>query len=110
MTLERNIPRRAAVTSPHSTLVEPADIRAFIERQVAAVEADNAKALVQWQTKSLEERANGITACCETAAETMKARQQMGIPPMSREPWPAAIWDMLRKHASDAQNQPYDPR
>ena len=88
----------------HSTGVNPTDMRAFIERQVADVEADNAKTLAQWQSKSLEERAKGITACCQTAAETMKARQRMGIPPMQRDPWPAAIWEMLRKHASNARN------
>ena len=76
-----------------------------IERQVSAVEAEHQKALVEWQTKSLEERGAAISACCRSAAETMKSRLLMGIPPAPRDPWPQYIWDMLRKHATDARNQ-----
>ena len=84
------------------------EIMALIERQVAAVEANNAKVLAEWQTKSLEERGAGVISCCRTAAATMSARLQMGIGLTPREPWPAAIWDMLRKQAADARNHPYD--
>ena len=81
---------------------------AFIERQVAAVEAENDKRLADWQTKSLEERGAGVISCCRSAAATMTARLQMGIGPTPREPWSAAIWEMLRKQAADARNHPYD--
>ena len=80
----------------------------MIEGQVACIEADNRQTLREWQTKSLEERGAAISACCQSAAATMKARQQMGMEPFPRAPWPQHIWDMLRKHAAEARNAPHD--
>lgn len=82
----------------------PANERtANLEAQVAAVEADHRQALAAWQCKSLEERGAGISACCQSASAIMETRRQMGLTPLPRQPWPAAIWDMLRKHAADAR-------
>lgn len=80
------------------------ELTALIERQVAAVEAGHRQALAAWQSKSLEERAEGISACCQSAAAIMEARRQMGLAPMPREPWPSAIWDMLRKLTTNARS------
>ncbi|MBC7820861.1 MAG: hypothetical protein IAG10_28585 [Planctomycetaceae bacterium] len=80
----------------------------MIEGQVALIEQENRRTLREWQTKSLEERGAGIIACCQSAATIMEARRQMGIKPIPRRPWPQHIWNMLRKHATEARNESHD--
>lgn len=92
------IQRRVKRTSPTNAL------SAAIERQVAAVESEHRQTLVDWQCKSLEERGQGISACCQSAAAIMEARRKMGLAPPTRLPWPTEIWDMLRRHAADVRN------
>ena len=79
-----------------------------IEGQVAVIEADHRQTLREWQAKSLEERGEAISACCQSAAAIMETRWQMGLEPFQRETWPQHIWDMLRKHATEARNAPHD--
>ena len=80
----------------------------MIEGQVALIETENRRRLLEWQTKSLEERGEGIIACCQSTAAIMEARRKMGMPPYQREPWPPHIWEMLRKHMAEARNESHD--
>ncbi len=80
----------------------------MIEGQVAHIEQENRQTLREWQTKSLEERGAGIIVCCQSAAAIMEARRQRGMPPYPREPWPPYIWEMLRKHMTEARNESHD--
>ena len=80
----------------------------MIEGQAALIEQENRRTLHEWQTKSLEERGAGIIACCQSAAAIMEARRQKGMPSYPREPWPPHIWEMLRKHMTEARNESHD--
>ena len=80
----------------------------MIEGQVAHIEQDNRTTLREWQTKTLEERGEGIIACCQSAAAITEARRQMGMPPSPRVPWPPHIWEMMRKHMAEVRNESHD--
>ena len=84
------------------------DLQRMIEGQVASLEATRRQTLRDWQAKSLEERGEGVIACCQSAAAVMETRRQMGMEPMQRTPWPKHIWDMLRRHATEARNASHD--
>jgi len=59
---------------------------------------------IQWlRSLSLEERGELIASACRAAAVIERSRIQSGLPPTQRAPWPESTWELLRKHAPNAQ-------
>ena len=84
------------------------ELQTLLQRQVEAVERQNRQALSEWQGKSLEERAEAISACCRLAATTMEARRGLGLPPPQHDPWPLSTLNFLRKQAADARHRSFE--
>ena len=84
------------------------EFQTLLQRQVEAVERQNRQTLSEWQGKSLEERAEAISACCRLAATTMEARRGLGLPPLPHDPWPASTLTFLRKQAADARQRSFE--
>jgi len=69
------------------------------ERQQTAAEIDRLRGLTD------RERGEMILAVCRAAAEIHAGRLKSGLPPATPTPWPASTWELLRRHAANAERR-----
>ncbi len=48
------------------------------------------------------ERGAMLAAACRAAAKLEESRVKAGLPPVLPDSWPPSTWDLLRKHAANA--------
>ena len=54
--------------------------------------------------RGLSDRERGalIGAACRAAAKIEEGRAKSGLPPLPPDSWPPSTWELLRKHAANA--------
>ena len=68
-----------------------------IMRQVRAHELAHDEELKRLRTLTMEERAEMISAACETVASVYASRIAAGLPPARPVPWPASTFEFLTR-------------
>ena len=67
------------------------------EREQASAEIERLRGL------SDRERGEMILAVCRAAAEIHAGRLKSGLPPATPAPWPPSTWELLSRHAANAE-------
>jgi hypothetical protein len=84
---------------------EPA---AAIDEQAKAHAAAHAEQSARQRALTMRERGQLIESACEAAAVIYCSRLAAGLPVAERDPWPASMWEFLKKHAARVRAESAD--